>query len=101
MAQGIRIQYASRIHFTTGCSLRVAAVTWTWPMAKVCPAPGWHPPQVWARLAGFTVDRGSFEGKILWTPWQEAQLATVCEPERAARPWKLSAKVGTRSVGRL
>jgi hypothetical protein len=55
-------------------------------MAKSLPAPEWQAPQVLARLAGFTVERGSLEGKILCTPWQEAQLATVCEPARLARP---------------
>ena len=86
IVRGMRIQYSRRIHFTTAFSLRVFAATWTGPMAKVSPAPGWHDPQVWARLAALTVERGSLDGKILWTPWQEAQFATVCEPARDASP---------------
>ncbi len=32
-------------------------------------------------------------------PWQLAQLATVCEPALAARPWKVASKLTTRSGG--
>jgi len=42
--------------------------------------------QVLGRFAAFTVERGSVDGKILCTPWQDAQLATLCDPSRAARP---------------
>ena len=45
------------------------------------PASGWHLPQVLPRFALLTVERGSLEGKMLCTPWQLAQLATVCWPE--------------------
>ena len=34
------------------------------------------------------MERGSEEGKISWTPWQEEQFATVLSPRRAERPWK-------------
>ncbi len=36
-----------------------------------------------------------------WTPWQDAQLATVWEPERSASPWKLSRNDCTFPAGRL
>ena len=71
---------------TAACSLSVALVTWTGPIAKRSPAPGWQAPQVFARFAGCTVERGSLDGRMLWTPWQDAQLATLCEPARPARP---------------
>jgi hypothetical protein len=53
--------------------------------------PAWHWPQVFPRFAAFTVERGSLDRKIAWTPWQEAQLAAVSVPSRTAKPWKLSA----------
>ena len=37
---------------------------------------------------------------MLCTPWQLAQLATVCEPALAARPWKEESKLTSRSLGR-
>ena len=37
---------------------------------------------------------------MLCTPWQLAQLATVCEPALAARPWKEESKLTMRSAGR-
>ncbi len=40
-------------------------------------------------------ERGSDDGRMSCTPWQEAQLATVWLPERLARPWKLSSKAAT------
>ena len=43
-------------------------------------------PQVAARLALATVERESPDGRIRWTPWQLAQLATDLEPALAARP---------------
>ncbi len=36
---------------------------------------------------------------MLCTPWQLAQLATVCEPLLAARPWKDESKLTSRSLG--
>ena len=36
---------------------------------------------------------------MLWTPWQLAQLATVCDPLLAARPWKEESKLTSRSLG--
>src|SRR6266545_713163 len=45
------------------------------------------------------VDLGSLEARMLWTPWQLAQLATVWEPALAASPWKDASKLRTRSVG--
>ena len=37
---------------------------------------------------------------MLCTPWQLAQLATVCEPALAARPWNDESKLTRRSEGR-
>ena len=34
-----------------------------------------------------------------WKPWQEAQSATVWEPDFSASPWKLESKVVIRSEG--
>ena len=59
------------------------------PLAKFSVSTGWHFPQVTLRFLGFTVERGSLDGKISWTPWQEEQLATVLSPSRWERPWKL------------
>ena len=56
-------------------------------MAKRVPAPGWHWPQVLGRFLGLMVDFGSDDGRMLCTPWQLAQLATVCDPALAASPW--------------
>ena len=50
-------------------------------------APGWHLPQVSARLAELIFDRGSLDGRMSCTPWQLAQLATVFEPTFEAMPW--------------
>src|SRR6185369_17122463 len=36
---------------------------------------------------------------MLWPPWQLAQLATVCDPDFAARPWNEVSKLVTRSPG--
>ena len=47
-------------------------------MAKRVPAPSWHLPQVLGRFFGFTMLLASLEGRMLCTPWQLAQLATVC-----------------------
>src|SRR5690242_14038766 len=69
-------------------------------MAKRRPAPGWHLPHVVGRFFRLTVERGSAEARMLWTPWQLAQLATDCEPVFAARPWKDSSKLTMRSAGR-
>ena len=57
-------------------------------------------PQVAARFAGLTVERGSLEGRMSWTPWQDAQFATVA-PERSASPWKLSTSRHGRAAGRI
>ena len=46
------------------------------------------------------VERGSDDGRILCTPWQLAQLATVSLPSFAASPWKEASKLTTRSAGR-
>src|SRR5215217_4095930 len=70
-------------------------------MAKRVPAPGWHLPQVVARFALLTIERGSDDGRIRCTPWHEAQLATVLLPARDERPWKLSSKDETTLLGRL
>src|SRR5690349_22656218 len=59
-------------------------------MVSFSPMPWWHCPQVFPRFAAFTIERESFERKIAWTPWQDAQLAAVKVPSRTARPWKLS-----------
>ncbi len=80
--RGISSQYVQRIHFTTGCAGPVAVCTCTGPMTKWSPAPAWQFPQVFGRFAAFTVDRGSSERKMLCTPWQEAQLATLWDPPR-------------------
>jgi len=56
------------------------------PSAKAFPASGWHLPQVVGRLALAIEERGSLEGRISCTPWQLAQLATVCEPAFEASP---------------
>ena len=37
-------------------------------------------------LAGLTCERGSLDGRMSWTPWQLAQLATVSRPIRSASP---------------
>jgi hypothetical protein len=75
--------------------------TWTLPTANRSFAPGWQPavPQVFARLAREIRDAGFEDGRMSWTPWQLAQLATSTTPPRAARPWKLSANVWARSLG--
>ncbi len=54
------------------------------------PMPGWHLPQVWGSVLGLMVESGSLAGRMSWTPWQEAQLATVALPPLSASPWKLS-----------
>src|ERR1039458_6539193 len=68
-------------------------------MAKRVPAPSWHLPQVLGRFFAFTMLLGSLEGRMLCTPWQLAQLATVCEPLLAARPWNEESKLTRRSLG--
>src|SRR5262249_1190334 len=60
---------------------------------------GWHLPQVCGRFFAAIVDFGSLDGRILWTPWQLAQLATVCEPLFPARPWNDESKLTRRSAG--
>src|ERR1035438_6936311 len=47
------------------------------------------------------VERGSADDRMLCTPWQLAQLATVSLPSFAASPWKEASKLTTRSEGRL
>ena len=37
---------------------------------------------------------------MLWTPWQLAQLATVCEPAFAARPWNEASKLTSAVRGK-
>src|SRR5689334_5173130 len=69
-------------------------------MAKRWPAPGWQRPQVAARFFALTVDFGSAGGRMLCTPWQLAQLATVWEPDCAARPWNDASKLTSRSGGK-
>ncbi len=59
------------------------------PFAKRTPMPWWHLPHVWGRLALFTDESGSLEGRTSWKPWQDAQLATVKSFACCARPWKL------------
>lgn len=57
-------------------------------MAKVCPAPGWHAPQVWERLAALTVERESLDGKILWRIVCRQDLVrgpVTCSAGRAAQ----------------
>ena len=71
-------------------------VGWTWIDANSTLALGWHVPQVFWRLAWFTVDRGSALLKILCTPWQEAQLATFNAPFLLASPWYVSLYVSIR-----
>src|SRR5512134_314678 len=73
--------------------------TWMFPLAKFSVAPGWHLPQVTGRFFGWIVERGSEEGKISWSPWHDAQFATVLSPRRAERPWKLSWYPRTLSTG--
>src|SRR3972149_487464 len=68
------------------------------PLAKFSVAPGWHWPQVPGRFFGWIVERGSEEGKISCTPWQEEQFATVLSPSRCERPWKLSRYPLTRPI---
>src|SRR3954454_8793547 len=69
-------------------------------MANRVPATGWHFPQVVGRFFAFVIAFASLEGRILCTPWQLAQLATVCEPAFAAKPWNEESKLSTRSLGR-
>src|SRR4030065_2920661 len=57
------------------------------PTAKLGFAPGWHFPQVAGTFFGWTIESGSAGGRMSWTPWQEAQLATVREPNLLATPW--------------
>src|ERR1035438_2686250 len=76
------------------------SATCTWLIANRVPAPGWHWPQVFGRFLGLIVDLGSDEGRILCTPWQLAQLATVCDPALDASPWKDESKLTSRSEGR-
>jgi hypothetical protein len=59
---------------------------WTVPMAKRCPAPVWHLPQVAAMFLGLMVEAGSEGALMLWTPWQLAQFATVSAPDLLAKP---------------
>src|ERR1019366_2160598 len=99
MVTGMSNRENWRGHFSAGGSAWPPA-TCTWLMAKRVPAPGWHWPQVLARFFGLTVDFGSEDGRMLCTPWQLAQLATVCEPDLAAKPWKEASKLTTRSDGR-
>jgi len=40
---------------------------------------------------------GSDDGRMLCTPWQLAQLATVCDPSLAASPWYDASKLVSRS----
>src|SRR5450759_2264993 len=68
-------------------------------MVKRVPAPSWHLPQVLGRFLAFTMLLGSLERRMLCTPWQLAQLATVWEPLLAARPWKEESKLTKRSLG--
>src|ERR1017187_2501143 len=69
-------------------------------MTNRVPAPGWQRPHVVARFLGLMVEWGSSEGRMLWTPWQLAQLATDWDPARAARPWKEASKLTMRSEGK-
>src|SRR5579864_3390645 len=84
----------------SGAGSELPCTTCTWLMAKRVPAPGWHCPQVLGRFLALMVDFASEEGRMLWTPWQLAQLATVCDPLLAARPWKDESKLISRSAGR-
>src|SRR5579864_9629044 len=68
-------------------------------MANRLPAPGWQRPHVAARFFAWIVERGSDDGRMLCTPWQLAQLATVCEPAFAAMPWNDASKLTSRSAG--
>src|SRR6476660_199216 len=52
-------------------------------------------------LAALTLEARFDDGRMSCEPWQLAQLATSTAPPRAARPWKLSAKVCARSRGRF
>src|SRR4051812_36064780 len=69
-------------------------------MANREPAPGWHLPQVAGRFFAFVIALASLDGRMLWTPWQLAQFATVCDPDLAASPWKEESKLNTRSLGK-
>src|SRR5260370_40342876 len=68
-------------------------------MAKRDPGPGWQGPQVLGRFLALIVLLASAEGRMLCTPWQLAQLATVCDPLLAARPWNEESKLTNRSAG--
>lgn len=48
---------------------------------------GWHSPQVACRLPGLIVEVGSELGRMRWTPWHDAQLATWVSPALVFRPW--------------
>src|ERR1044072_9102367 len=84
----------------SGAGSALPSATCTCPIAKRVPAPGWHEPQVFARLAVLVVALESLEGRMLCTPWQLAQFATVWDPDFAAKPWNEESKLITRSLGR-
>jgi hypothetical protein len=56
------------------------------PIPALLPIPSWHLPQVFPIFTAFTVDLGSFDRKILWIPWHEAQFAARTDPSRFANP---------------
>src|SRR6185369_2769858 len=59
----------------------------------------WHWPHVCGRFLALIIDFASLDGRMLCTPWQLAQLATVCEPALAAKPWNDESKLTSRSDG--
>src|SRR4030067_1286115 len=72
--------------------------TCIFPAAKLGFAPGGRFPQVAGPFFGLTIESGSAGGRMSWTPWQEAQLATVREPNLLATPWNEFWYVDTCSV---
>src|SRR5512134_988918 len=76
----------------------LCASTCIFPTAKLGFAPGWHFPQVVGTFFGLTEERGSSAGRMSCVPWQEAQFATVRDPNWLATPWNDSLYVATCSV---
>src|SRR5574341_1062046 len=74
------------------------ALTCIFPTAKLGLAPGWHFPQVFGTFRGFTDESGSSSGRMSCVPWQDAQLATVRDPNWLATPWNDPWNVSTFSV---
>ena len=75
---------------TTSASLvrRPSPVTpWIGAAARRAEIPGWHSPQVFCRFEACTVEVGSELGRMRWTPWYDAQLATWVSPALLLRPW--------------